>query len=198
MNAQAILQKIEDDARASAMQAKADAEKKAGELKAASRAKVEAMCEETVRQANAESVALAERMGRMAELDLRKQLLQKKRDVMDEAFAQAKAELCATPAQAARAFLLTQAAAAARGGETLIVGASNAAWFDDSFVTELNAALGAAGKPGQIAFGGERREGVTGAILSLEGTEVYATFESLLDSVRDEMETEIAQILFNE
>ncbi|MEG2253549.1 MAG: hypothetical protein RSC98_10940, partial [Clostridia bacterium] len=122
MNAQAILQKIEDDARASAMQAKADAEKKAEELTAASRAKVESMRAETVRQANAESVALAERMGRMAELDLRKQLLQKKRDVMNEAFAQAKAELCATAAKEARAFLLGQAVSAARGCETLIIG----------------------------------------------------------------------------
>ncbi|MEG0996426.1 MAG: hypothetical protein RSB91_07115 [Clostridia bacterium] len=198
MNAQAILQKIEDDARASAMQAKADAEKKAEELTAASRAKVESMRAETVRQANAESVALAERMGRMAELDLRKQLLQKKRDVMNEAFAQAKAELCATAAKEARAFLLRQAVSAARGCETLIIGALNAAWFDDSFVTELNAALVAAGKPGKITLDGARREGVTGAILGLGGTEVYMTFESLLDNVRGDMETEIAQILFNE
>ncbi|MEG2253550.1 MAG: V-type ATP synthase subunit E, partial [Clostridia bacterium] len=67
-----------------------------------------------------------------------------------------------------------------------------------SFVTELNAALVAAGKPGKITLDGARREGVTGAILGLGGTEVYMTFESLLDNVRGDMETEIAQILFNE
>lgn len=78
MNAQAILQKIEDDALEAAKQTKANAEKRAGEIQSASRARVESMRDEMVKQANEESEALAGRMRRMAELDLRKHLLAKK------------------------------------------------------------------------------------------------------------------------
>ncbi len=198
MNAQAILQKIEDDALKAAAQAKADAEKKAAGMKEDSRAKVEAMRDETVRHAEAESEALAGRMRRMAELDMRKLLLQSKREVMDAAFEQAKAELCRTPAKEARAFLLSQTAAAAQGDEELIVGANNAGWFDDSFLKDLNAALRQAGKAGDVKRSSMRREGVTGAILSRAGTEVFVTFEAMLGNVRADLETEIAQILFNE
>lgn len=198
MNAQAILQKIEDDALQAAAQAKAEAEKKAAGMKEDSRAKVEAMRDETVRQAEAESQALAGRMRRMAELDMRKLLLQSKREVMDVAFEQAKAELCQMPAKEARAFLLRQTAAVAQGDEELIVGANNAGWFDESFLGDLNAALRQAGKAGDIKRSPCRREGVTGVILSRAGTEVFVTFEAMLGNVRADLETEIARILFNE
>ncbi len=198
MNAQAILQKIEDDALEAAKQTKADAEKRAGEIQSASRARVESMRDEMVKQANEESEALAGRMRRMAELDLRKHLLQKKRAVIDEAFAAAQAELCKTPAAEARAFLLRQAAAAAQGVEALIIGENNMDWFDDAFTADLNAALDKAGKPAKVILAGERRAGVTGVILSHGGTEVYCTFEAMLEGVRAGLETEIAQILFND
>ncbi|MEG0048235.1 MAG: V-type ATP synthase subunit E family protein [Clostridia bacterium] len=198
MNAQAILQKIEDDARVAAMQAKTDAEKKVGELKAASNEKAASTRTAFVKQAEQEGAALCERMRRMAELELRKQLLQKKREVMDEAFSLAEAELCHTPPQEARAFLLAQAVNAASGDEQLVVGESNAEWFDDGFVGELNSMLTKLGKPAHITLSKTQREGVTGVILSREGTEVFCTFEAMLGNLRAQMETEIAQILFND
>ena len=198
MNAQAILQKIEDDANQAAAQARAEAEQKAADMLADTNQKLQQMHDEVVQRANAECDELAKRMKRMAELDDRKQLLQAKRVVMDEAFAQAKDKLRQTTAKEARAFLLQQTAQAAQGGEQLIVGANNADWFDPSFVDELNAVLKAAGKPADITLSQEKREGMTGAVLKHSGTEVFCTFESLLESVRAELETDVASILFND
>ena len=198
MNAQAILQKIEDDAQQGALKLKDDAASKARQMKDAAQQAFARLRDETVEKANAECEALTQRMRRMAELEERKELLQAKRVVMDEAFEQAKQALCRTPAKDARAFLLAQTAQAANGDELLIVGKNNDGWFDESFLADLNAELSKLGKPANVRASAEKREGATGAILQSGGTEVFCTVESMLEGKRDEMETEIARILFDE
>lgn len=193
MNAQAILQKIEDDAHKTVEQLEQDAQRRSEELNKASADKVQTMHDQLIRQAQAEGEALKDRMRRMAELDMRKQLLQKKQQVMDEAFEAARTELCHQPAQATRAFMLDCLAKAAQGDEALLVGADNDGWFDAGFISELNSRIN-----GSITAAEGRREGVTGAILVRGGTEVHATYESILSGARINMETEIARILFNE
>lgn len=193
MNAQAILQKIEDDAQKAAERLASDAENKASELKTASDKRIQALHDDLALQAQTEGEAQADRMSRMAELDMRKQLLQKKREVMGEAFESAKAELCRQAAADTRAFMLAQLLKAAQGDEQLQIGAENAAWFDGDFLGEINQKLG-----GKLTLSPDRREGVTGAVLLRGGTEVLVTYESLLDNARNHLETEIAKILFNE
>ncbi len=196
MNAEAILNKIGEDARESAAQLKADAEKKADALRAASRARIEKEQKALLSQAEKDADELHQRMERMSELDSRKELLGKKRALIDEAFAQSLAKLASAPAGERRAFFLRQATACAVGGETLMIGAKNADWFDERFAQELNAALVSAGKPGQITLSPERRAGQTGLILAAEGAETQCTFETLLESARPEIEAQVAAVLF--
>ena len=193
MNAEAILNKIGEDARETAEQLKADANRKAEELKSASQAKVQALHDQNVKQAEAEAAALTDRMRRMAELENRKLLLEKKRQVMDEAFQSALAELCGQPTDKTRAFMMKHLTDAAQGDESLLVGAENGGWFDQRFLDELNQAVN-----GKVTLAEGRAPNVTGAVLVRGGTEVYLTYESLLESARIRLETEIAQILFNE
>lgn len=193
MNAQAILSKIEDDAVKAADALKNEAARKAEALKQASAQKVAAMHGQTVKQAESESAALKDRMGRMAQLENRKTLLEMKRQVIDEAFEAARQALCGQPAEKTRAFMLKNLQAFAQGDERLLVGADNDGWFDEGFLSELNQKL-----KGKLVLAEGRREGVTGAVLLRGGTEVYATYESLLSGDRAALETEIANILFNE
>lgn len=193
MNAQAILQKIEDDARSAAAKLQEDAEQKTEKLLNASAEKVQSMKAQTEKQAQSENEAQKDRMHRMAELELRKQLLAKKRLVINEAFDAAKEQLCAQPKAVTRAFLLESVAKTAQGDEKLLVGADHDEWFDDSFLSELNQKLG-----GKLTLEEGRRQGVTGAVLLRGGTEVYITYESLVSNARIDLETEIAKILFNE
>lgn len=197
MNAQTILQKIEDDARLAAQQAGIDAKNKVQEIQALSIKHIEQMRDQMVKQASVESEALVERMRRMAGLEMRKELLHQKREVMDQAFEDAKVQLCSTEPKQAYQFLLEQAASVAQGDEELIVGEDHPQWFSDEFVSELNSKLKAAGKPAHVTYQSKKRSGVTGAILSRGGTEVFCTFEAMLESMRSNLEAEIAQILFN-
>ncbi len=196
MNAQAILQKIEDDAKQTAVQIVEDAQAKTEQMNNESRKKLQSMRDEMASQADKESKALSERMERMAELDMRKELLAKKRDVMQSAFVEAKELLCAMDASEMRNFLLGQIVKSAMGDEQLIVGADHSDWYQESFVSDVNQTLAGQGKQASLVVSADRREGVTGAILGRKGTEVYCTVEAMLETIRAEMETEVARILF--
>ncbi len=196
MNAQAILDKIGEDARAAAEGLVQEAGKKASQLMEASRAKMDAQRETMVIQAEKESAELEQRMLRMAELDDRKELLGKKQALMDEAFAVAREKLVSMPAKDMRAFFLKQVTDVANGSETLVLGADKAGWFDPSFVEEADKALAAKGKEGKLTVASEKRPGCTGVILAGQGSQVVCTFETVLDSLRADMEAQIARELF--
>jgi vacuolar-type H+-ATPase subunit E/Vma4 len=198
MNAQAILVKIEEDAKESAAQILADARKKADALKAASQEKIEGMRKTMLYQAERDAEALEQRTLRMAELDDRKELLGKKRALIDEAFQTAGRLLASASAPERRAFFLKQIARAASGRENLALGADVADWFDDGFLADANAALQKAGKPGELTLSAERKAGCAGVILAANGAETRCTFDALLEEARAGLEQTVAAELFGE
>lgn len=196
MNADVILSRIQEDALKTAAQIGEEAKAKADALKAASEEKIAALKEETLRKAEEESGRMADRMKRMSELDTKKFLLQNKQMILEELFRQAGDTLSQLPREETRAFFLKKAVLAAEGDESVAVGGLHGEWFDAAFTGELNKALEAAGKPGKITDSGEQVPGCTGLVLRKGGTEVYCTFESLIDEARPAMEAEIARKLF--
>ena len=106
MNAQAILDKILQDAKESASATLRDADDRAKEMEAAADKRIAAARAKTEAQARQDAEAATARMQRMAELDERKLLLADKRRMMDRAFELALAKMKAMPAKQARAFLL--------------------------------------------------------------------------------------------
>ena len=104
MNADAILKRIEQDARQSAEATMDDARKRAEALSAARREKLSQEDEAAMAQARKDALALDDRLQRMAELDARKALLAEKRRVLDEAFALALEKMRKMPAARAMTF----------------------------------------------------------------------------------------------
>ena len=196
MNAQAILDKILQDAKESASATLRDADDRAKEMEAAADKRIAAARAKTEAQARQDAEAATARMQRMAELDERKLLLADKRRMMDRAFELALAKMKAMPAKQARAFLLDALTELAEGGETRIVGADNDGWMDDQFLQDANAALAAKGKTAALTLGSEKRKGVSGLILAKHDTEINCTYEAFLTSERLEMEAQVAQTLF--
>ena len=197
MNAEAILIKIGEDARATAAKLQSDAQAKAEEMKATSRAKIEGMHQAMLAQAEKDGAELEQRMLRMAELDDRKALLTQKRTLIDEAFAQASAKLVAASATDKRAFFLTQIVRYADGSETLAIGQTAADWASGNFLAEANEALKLAGKSGNLTLDiATQPEGV-GFLLVSHGAEIRCTFDALLDEVRTVLEQTVATELFH-
>ena len=198
MDAQAILTKIEQDAVEAAKRIEADAGEKARVMKLESDAKVETLEKTMLAHAEQDCEQMEERMRRMADLDDRKQMLRQKREVISEAFQMAMEKLGQTKPADRRAFFLRQVAECAGGEETLIVGADDAAWFDDGFLDDANKALIKAGKPGKLKLEAKRRKDCAGAVLSQNGAEIRIAFDTLMDEARAELEQVAARTLFTE
>ena len=197
MDAQAILEKIETDAKGAAEKLLADAQEKAKTMTLEAQQTREMQKSAMLAQAEQECTQMEERMHRMAELDNRKTMLAKKRTVISEAFELAKKKLAETNAKDKRAFYLRKAVEFAAGDETLIIGHDDADWFDDAFLTDANKALQAAGKPGALTLQEERLEHCAGVVLSHKGAQVHITFDALLDEAKAALEQEAAQALFH-
>ena len=194
MDATEILRLIESEAREAASQALLDAQKKADALRAESEQKQAALREAMEKRIQAETAEMEGRMLRMAELEDRKAQLAMKRQVMDEAFSLAKAQLCKLPDEQKRAFFREQLLSAANGDETVCVGKESPAWFTDAFLADVNAALVRAGKPGNLTPG----EPIDGCGFELRrgGEARRCTFEALVEDSRMELEGDVARELF--
>ena len=128
MNADAILKRIEQDARQSAEATMDDARKRAEALSAARREKLSQEDEAAMAQARKDALALDDRLQRMAVLDARKALLAEKRRVLDEAFALALEKMRKMPAARAKEFALRTLLESAQGDET-VVADKDSAWL---------------------------------------------------------------------
>lgn len=195
MDAKTILDKIDEDAKASAAGILEDARKKADALREASRARIDALIDANDRRILTDAQEQETRQIRMAELEEKKRYLAAKRNVLERAFEQAVALLRDLPEDEARAFFLKRVVALADGDETLLPGADGPQLFDASFIKEANAALEKAGKKGSLVLGQEKAAG-SGFVLQKGGIEINCTFESLVDALRLEAEADIAGILF--
>lgn len=195
MDVKAILDKIGEDATSAAADLLDEARKKADTLRTASRQRINARLEENDRRILADAKEQEARLVRMAELEEKKQFLSSKREVLDRAFQQAVSSLRALPESEARAFFLSRVTELAEGDEVLLAGKDGPQLFDAAFVSEANAALQKAGKKGALTLGAEKTAG-SGFVLQKGGTEINCTFESLVDALRLEAETDAANILF--
>lgn len=196
MNADAILKRIEQDARQAAEETLNEAKARAEAIKASYEKKLHAADEAALEQARRDSLALDDRMQRMAELDARKALLADKRAVLDEAFAAALRKMQAMPANKAKAFGLKVLLEAAGGNET-VVADKDSAWCDEAFVAEANKALAAAGRAGKLTLSAEKQALGGGFLLLSGGMEVNCSFPAALQAQRAELEAEVASMLFS-
>lgn len=195
MNADAILKKIEQDARQTADAVKGDARARADAVVAAYQKKASQEDQAALERARKDALALDDRMQRMAELDARKALLAEKRAVLDEAFAGALKKMQAMPAQRAKGFAMDMLLSAARGDETVVADAQSA-WCDAAFVAEANQALKAAGREGALTLAPEKAALGGGFLLKGHGLEINCSFPAALNARRSDLEAEVASLLF--
>lgn len=198
MNPQAILEKIQEDARLSAEQIVSDAKSKIESIQSVSRLKLTQLHDTTLKQAAQESEQMKQRMLRMSQLEDRKELLAKKRELIDQAFAMATDQLRSMPKEQARAFFIAQTVGAASGDEKVVVCKGGSPFYEGDLIAELNAALVKAGKTGNLTLSDETKSDAMGIILQSHGAEINCTFEAMIESKRSQLETEVASALFGE
>ena len=133
-----------------------------------------------------------ERLGGSAEMERRQLLLAAKQGCIDEAFARAAQALRDLPRQDYVALLARLAAENGSGDEELVLSAADRDAVGPAVVDAANAL-----KPGAaFTLSSESRDLGGGLVLKRGLVEVNCTFDTRLRQLRQEMATDVAQILF--
>ena len=196
INTQPILDLIHKEAQEAADRMLKEAKGRAEDIYESSALRIATMQQETKAMAKAEADVQEDRIKRLFMLEERKDFVSMKREVIDEAFQAALAQLNQTPKDQVAQLMSDLVLSNASGKEVLQAGEVNDSFFTEAFVQNVNERLIKAGKPGQLKMDPARYPGVSGLVLKTQQSEMHCTFNALLDTKREELETRVAAILF--
>lgn len=176
--------------------------KAANEEKAKIIAKKEAVAkqeeEAMVEKAKIEAKTRHERIVSSAELKARNEKLAAKQSVIDSVFNQSIEELCKMSDNDMKTFIKNMILNSdITGDEKIILNQKGKSLLDKSLLNTINSELKSNGKKGELTVSDEVRTFKGGFILEKDGIEINNTFEDLVNSSRDDLEFEVANVLFN-
>ncbi len=192
-----ITGKILDEANADAQkiieQAKAEAEKILETYK--NKAVVAAAEIEEV--GGRQAIAQEKKHESNAGLEARKTLLQKKQELISQAFDTALNNLCSLPAEQYIDLLARLAAnASENGAEQVIFSQEDKEKYGQKIIVSANEMLKNKGKNGQLTVS-EKTRPITGGIVLVRGdVEVNAALDELVRMQRDSLSAQVAEVLF--
>ena len=149
-------------------------------------------------KAKIEAKTRHERIVSGAELKARNEKLAAKQSVIDSVFNQSIEELCKMSNDDMKKFIKNMILNSdITGDEKIILNKEGKSLLDNSLLNTINSELKANGKKGELTISDEVRTFKGGFILEKDGIEINNTFEDLVNSSRDDLEFEVANVLFN-
>jgi V/A-type H+-transporting ATPase subunit E len=192
-----IKEKILQDSQAKADSIIAEARQQAQEIIEKAKQKAAQKAEEIQKKAAADASEKLRISSSMLELDLRKDMLAAKQQLIEEVFQAALESLSNMENSEYETVLVKLITNAVESGEEeIILSNRDKTRLSADFGSKLNQALVQAGKKGNIKLSDEVRDIMGGFVLKAEGVEINYSFEALLRMYRDEIEPEVAAILF--
>lgn len=159
------------------------------------KAKLEA--NEMIEKAKVEAISIKERIISSAELQGRNEKLKAKQVVIKEVFEKSISELCNLDKVQYLAFIKDRILSQdIKGNEVLILNEVGLKFIDNTFVDVINNELVSKGKIGNLTLSSIQGSFRGGFILEKDGIEINNTFESLVESLREDLESEVAKELF--
>jgi V/A-type H+-transporting ATPase subunit E len=197
-NLNSLVNKVLEDVKSEANSIAQKAEAEQSKIINNSKAKAEAEKAEMLEKAKSEAKTRKDRVISNAELKVRNNMLDAKQKVIDRVFDTALEKLSQLPDKQYLEFVKNSIINLdIYGDEEMIVNADDKNKINSDFINELNSALKAKGKKGEIRISSEQRKIKGGFILSRKGIEINNTFEALVQSMKDELEQEVIKILFS-
>lgn len=150
---------------------------------------------EIIKKAENEAKSKKERILSSAKLKVRNDKLTAKQEVIREIFKDSIEKLSVISGDELLGFIKDSILSLGEIGEqTMILNEKGMDVVDLTFIYELNQALG---EKGNIKLSQEVGNFKGGFILEKDGIQINNTFESLVNSLKDELEFEVARALFN-
>lgn len=151
-----------------------------------------------IEKANIEAELKRERILSNTTLRVRNEKLAAKQKVMSSVFNEALDKLCTISTEDFLNYLkVTVVSLKIDGDEEIILNTKDREFVDGTVIAELNNELMSMNKPGNLRISEKIGNFKGGFILEKNGIEINNTFEALINSYRDELEFEVADILFN-
>lgn len=194
-----ITGRILEDARQEAQGIIDDAQIKADEIKKNKAKEGHALKDRLLVKAREAADERKRRMISAATLELKQKELAVKQQMIDKSFAAVLDKISNMP-QAEYEKLISELLLSypLEGDEDIVSPANGGRVLNQQFINRLNEQLRAAGKKGELKLSSDSGEFKTGFIIKFKGMEINNSFESILRMVRDEIEPEVAALLFSE
>lgn len=193
-----ILRRIEADSKHSCEQIIEEARRRAESIKKEAQDRANALKEEILKQGKAKAQERKDRILTIAALERRKSLLEAKQEGIRTAFLRALGSFVEMPVEEYKTLIKDMLLEAASGTEQVIVSPRDHELLDEAFFGEVNEALQKMGKPGQLSLSPETRPMNGGVILASEQVEKNLSFDMTLLLIQDDLEPEVARILYSD
>ena len=194
---EALNERIRQRAQEEAQTIVAEANKQAADILAQAKAKAANERQAILAQAKQDAGERRRRILAMAAMEARRQELGTKEEIIDNAFSLALKQLRKLPAEEYRQLLAPiMIEAAETGTEQVVVAAHDKERLGPDFIAQVNNGLKARGLEGKLELSPETRPLGGGFVLVAGGVEDNNSFELILKLSRDELEQEVAAVLF--
>jgi len=192
-----IKERILADAEQKAAEIIADAKKQAEEIISKAKAEAVRRSEEIHKQSENEANQRKRIVNSMTELEIRKNVLATKQEVIEKVFDEVLNRLNALKGKELEEILFPMLMASVESGdEEVIVSEQDMSKISSEFIEKVNAALKKKGKKGELKLTSGKIHSTGGFILKGKGVEINNSFEALLRMKRDEIESIVAESLF--
>lgn len=189
---QKIIDKILSDATHDAGEMLSEALKKAEALVAAKQSEADAEYDLSVEEARKAGEEVVRRRLTVADLEVKKLLLSAKKQAVDEAFEESLKKLLALPKEEYAALVESMIASAADDGDVVVISENDKNVLTKAFFDKISAKIGK-----KLTLSDTFGNFKCGVMLLGKGVDKNLTFESELALLRDEVEPEVAKIMFS-
>lgn len=189
---QKIIDKILSDATHDAGEMLSEALKKAEALVAAKQSEADAEYDLSVEEARKAGEEVVRRRLTVADLEVKKLLLSAKKQAVDEAFEESLKKLLALPKEEYAALVGSMIASAADDGDVVVISENDKNVLTKAVFDKISAKIGK-----KLTLSDTFGNFKGGVMLLGKGVDKNLTFESELALLRDEVEPEVAKIMFS-
>ncbi|ADL51401.1 V-type ATP synthase subunit E [Clostridium cellulovorans] len=155
------------------------------------------IAENILAKAEVEGKSKRDRIISNNQLKIRNEKLAAKQQVIEEIYKDALEELQKLNGDDYRKFIIDKVLSMELEGDEKLILSHKDTVDEDNIIADINSRFKAKGKKHNISLG-ERRNNFTGGfIIEKDGIEINNTFEALINLMKEELEFEVAKVLFS-
>jgi V/A-type H+-transporting ATPase subunit E len=196
--AEKLVDRILKEGRQRADEITSNGQKKADEIIENAKQEAQKKVEAIEQKAREDAQEIKRRVRAVAEMEMRKDILAVKQQLMDQVFDQAMEQLKNLSTEEYQNMLLNLFIKTVdTGQEQVIIASGDHERVNQQFIDRVNQTLKEQSKTGNLTLSGESRDIKGGFILKSGGVEINNSFEAILRMEREDLEPKVAEILFS-